>query len=357
MRKTALLMVPALVALSLPACSQAQPAVTTEATEWTSEPTTEPATTALTTQPWWETACDDDLALPETTLVPRTLPTETETETETRPTATTKPSTTSAATTTRPPETTQTTTTTTQPTTEAVTETTTAVATTKPSTTTATKQSTTAQPTDTTTAKASTKAAQTVRAAGSAREAFNQAALHPMKTNNAELDERVQTILSSITTPSMPTYDKVKAIYDYILSHVEYGRNSLNQSDELNAYATPHDAVIVLSALDTLNEGVGVCDDYAALFLVMTRAVGLDCRFTTGSTTNTKGEKKDHAWNTIMVGGTAYLFDAQVEDKQSANGVKYTFFCKTYDDSIVKTVYSDYDHAADKAAFGSFKRK
>jgi transglutaminase/protease-like cytokinesis protein 3 len=98
-----------------------------------------------------------------------------------------------------------------------------------------------------------------------------------------------------------------------------------------------------------------VCDDYSALFLVMTRAIGLDCYYTHGYTTNTKGETKDHVWDTITVGGVDYIFDPQVEDKQSANGIKYTFFCKTYGSSIAK-IYSGYDLAADKAAYNAFRR-
>ena len=50
-----------------------------------------------------------------------------------------------------------------------------------------------------------------------------------------------------------------------------------------------------------------------------------------------------------------YIFDPQVEDKQSANGIKYTFFCQPYDSSIAK-IYSGYDLAADKAAYNAFRK-
>ncbi len=357
MRRYALILLPAVVAASLPGCTASRPLLSAAPPETTALATTAEESTTEMALPWWNTALDDDLALPETTLVPRTELSETQTEPETQTETTAAiPSTTRAVTTTAKPATT----------TAALTETTTeaqttAAATTQPSTTTTTTResttTTTAKPAAATTKPASNKAAQTVRAAaGSAQEAINRATLHPMTTGNDELDDRVRTILASITTPSMSTYDKVRAIYNYIIDHVEYGRNSLNQSDELRAYETPQDAIIVLCALDTLKEGVGVCDDYAALFLVMTRAVGLDCWYSKGSTTNTKGETKAHVWNTITVGGQEYLFDAQVEDKQSANGVKYTFFGKTYDDAIVQKVYSGHDLAADKASFGYFKR-
>lgn len=380
----ALALVPA---LCLPACTAARRAQTANAVTELPPPASALAETSET-QPWWETALDEDFAPPETTLVPR-ITTETETLTETTQalteTATAvqtskKKAEDTTTTTKRVPATADTTAgatalsaSTSAAQSTAVTQAQTTIPSTAKTTAAQTTTTTTRPPKETTTkspAAAGTKktvesttAASTTRTAaqtavsGSAKDRFNRAQLHPMKTGNTDLDTRVEQILASVTTGGMTTYEKVKAIYDYILSHVEYGRNSLNQSDELNAYVTRQDAILVLSALDTLKEGVGVCDDYAALFMVMTRAVGLDCWYTTGYTTNTKGETKAHSWNTITVDGVEYLSDAQVEDKQSANGVRYTFFCQTYDADIVRRVYSGYDHAASKAAFGNFKRK
>ena len=185
---------------------------------------------------------------------------------------------------------------------------------------------------------------------------MNRASLHPQKTNDKELDDAVQKVFDRIFTPGMNTYDKVLACYNYIIHNAEYGRPKMVVTKEdLNAYQKEQDAWIVLFSKRILTNGQGVCDDYSALFLVMTRAIGLDCYYARGYTTNTKGETKDHVWDTITVGGVDYIFDPQVEDKQSANGIKYTFFCKTYDSSIAK-IYSGYDLAADKAAYNAFRR-
>ncbi|MBR5620399.1 MAG: transglutaminase domain-containing protein [Clostridia bacterium] len=211
---------------------------------------------------------------------------------------------------------------------------------------------TTAAPTTT----APTTAATTTAAPTTAQTILNSAPLNPQKTNDAELDDAVQRVFERIFTPGMTTYDKVVACYNYIINNTEYGGSYMTVTqDDLTAYQQEQDMWIVLFSKRLLENGKGVCDDYSALFLVMTRAIGLDCYYTHGYTTNTKGETKGHVWDTITVGGVDYIFDPQVEDKQSANGIKYTFFCQPYDSSIAK-IYSGYDLAADKAAYNAFRQ-
>ena len=203
---------------------------------------------------------------------------------------------------------------------------------------------------------APTTAATTTAAPTTAQTILNSAPLNPQKTNDAELDDAVQRVFERIFTPGMTTYDKVVACYNYIINNTEYGGSYMTVTqDDLTAYQQEQDMWIVLFSKRLLENGKGVCDDYSALFLVMTRAIGLDCYYTHGYTTNTKGETKGHVWDTITVGGVDYIFDPQVEDKQSANGIKYTFFCQPYDSSIAK-IYSGYDLAADKAAYNAFRQ-
>ena len=218
---------------------------------------------------------------------------------------------------------------------------------------------TTAAPTTAapTTAAPTTAAPTTAKPApATAQTILNSAPLNPQKTNDAELDDAVQRVFERIFTPGMTTYDKVVACYNYIINNTEYGGSYMTVTqDDLTAYQQEQDMWIVLFSKRLLENGKGVCDDYSALFLVMTRAIGLDCYYTHGYTTNTKGETKGHVWDTITVGGVDYIFDPQVEDKQSANGIKYTFFCQPYDSSIAK-IYSGYDLAADKAAYNAFRQ-
>lgn len=208
----------------------------------------------------------------------------------------------------------------------------------------------------TTTKKATTTVPTTKSAQQLIRDAFNRAELHPLYTGTPEMDNRVQRILAAVTTPDMPTYDKVKAVYDYIILNLEYGGCDIEVPDGVNLYINPLDARMVVFANGALAGGYGVCDDYAAAFLILTRAIGLDCWYTGGYTTNTRGIRNGHVWNTITVEGTDYLFDTQVEDKKSANGIQYMFFCKPYNDGIVQRVYSGYDLEKSKASFGYFEK-
>lgn len=231
-----------------------------------------------------------------------------------------------------------------------------------------TQKETTAAPDTTVSAAVSTTAARTTAvsttaapttavstaAAASAQDRFNAAPLNPMQTNDPQLDAQIAQLLGRIVTQDMQTYDKVRACYDYVITHAKYGTPTfMLDEQQMMHYRSMTDAWIVLFSKELLRTGVGVCNDYAALFLVLTRAIGLDCYYIGGNTTNTKGETKGHMWNVITVDGTDYLFDTQVEDKQSADGIRYTFFCKTFSEPIAR-IYSGYDLAQSKAAFGGF---
>ncbi|MCR5485157.1 MAG: transglutaminase domain-containing protein, partial [Clostridiales bacterium] len=225
-----------------------------------------------------------------------------------------------------------------------------------PATETTKKETTTkAATTKTSTTKASSERAASAPAPDSPEAILNSAVLHPQYTNDEWLDMQVQSIFSVILKDSMSTYEKVVACYNYMIDTSEYGHMTMfvNPSD-FSRYVNEEDAKTVLFAKSILSNGKGVCDDYAALFLVLTRAIGLDCYYTTGYTTNTKGEKKAHSWNTITVNGKDYIFDVQVEDNQSDYGIKYTFFCKEYDSPISK-VYSGYDLESSKKSYGGFR--
>ncbi|MCR4615898.1 MAG: transglutaminase-like domain-containing protein [Clostridiales bacterium] len=223
-------------------------------------------------------------------------------------------------------------------------------------TTVTTTAATTAAATTTTTA-VTTTAVTTVVALSSPRDILNSASLHPQKTNDDVLDEEIQEIFDNIFRPGMSTYEKVTACYDYVINHSVYGRKNWSVSArDVPSYEKDQDSKIVVNARNILKTGTGVCDDYSAVFLVMTRAIGLDCYYTHGCTTNTKGETNSHIWNTITVNGVDYIFDTQVEDKKSSDGIKYQFFCKSYDSSIAQ-IYSKYDLSADKAAYNAFRLK
>lgn len=188
---------------------------------------------------------------------------------------------------------------------------------------------------------------------------LNAATLTPMLTNFKPLDHLVGEIFAQIFTDKMTTYDKVKACYDYLIEHTEYGYPDASgipsaATDEYVSYNSMMDAYAVSKAYVMLKTGVGVCTDYASALLVMARRIGLDAYMVNGETSMAGGGYTSHTWNMITIGGVDYVFDAQVEDNIAKGGkVQYYRFCKTTDQ--VARNYKDYDIAGDKEWFGGFE--
>ena len=84
---------------------------------------------------------------------------------------------------------------------------------------------------------------------------------------------------------------------------------------------------------------VGVCDDYTAAFVFMTRAIGLESYYQSGQTHKASGGYTGHAWCVMLIDGTQYVFDPQVEDNIAGGGkISYQRFCKTYDEVAGKYI-------------------
>lgn len=183
---------------------------------------------------------------------------------------------------------------------------------------------------------------------------LNAATLQPVTTLDEELDRLADDVLSRITTGDMSTYEKVRACYDYLIENTAY-QQSITFLSPSHPYVSDWDYLITLWAKQALSTGTGVCNDYASAFLVLTRRIGLQSYLVEGLTSKSGGGWTGHAWTIISVGGTDYVFDAQVEDNIAKGGaIQYYRFGKTYD-QVVRN-YSDYDNEAAKAAFCSFQQ-
>ena len=184
---------------------------------------------------------------------------------------------------------------------------------------------------------------------------LNTATLNPMKTNDEELDALIDDIFSQILTPDMSTYEKVKACYDYLIGNAEYDYSG-GALRVRSGYTSFGDAIIVTEADYILTNNVGVCDDYAAAFMVMTRRIGLRSYTCGGQAPDQTGGVSGHTVAFITVGTVDYMFDAQIEDYNAKSGkIPYARFCKTFD-SMAKN-YTGFDTASAKNAFGGFALK
>ena len=117
------------------------------------------------------------------------------------------------------------------------------------------------------------------------------------------------TLLPQLALDGKSTYQKVRAIYDWITRNVRYDYANLGNDSYLLQY-TAYAAVINRTA---------VCNGYASLFYRLANDAGIDCRFITG----TAGGY--HAWNIVrMDNGKYYCLDATWDEGQT----NYSYFLK-----------------------------
>ena len=173
---------------------------------------------------------------------------------------------------------------------------------------------------------------------------LNSVSLSPQQSSYAPLNSLVQQVLSQITSSNMSTYQKVMACYDYLVNNCRYGdapSSYFNPGDEANErlYAEK-------SAYAILHGKVGICINYSAAFVAMTRAIGLKSYLRTGQTTAYAGGYTAHVWCEIELGGTMYIFDPELDDEMMTRGdtYEYTRFCRTYDQMTYHYVPEGYHY-------------
>ncbi|MDO5409034.1 MAG: transglutaminase domain-containing protein [Lachnospiraceae bacterium] len=113
------------------------------------------------------------------------------------------------------------------------------------------------------------------------------------------------------------SYERLKAIYDYICDNVEYNTNT---GDGIS-YLTR------CSAYGALMKGGSNCRGYALLFYRMALKAGVDVRMITGSVTM-DGNSTPHEWNIAKIGSLYYNVDANWEDNIGGSTKWYFYFLK-----------------------------
>ena len=197
------------------------------------------------------------------------------------------------------------------------------------------------------------KAPVSVPAGSSAETILNAATLTPMKTNNAELDGIIDGIFAQIITDDMSTYQKTKAIYDYLMDNCYYGNGWASWSGK---YVKHDDDYVVVMGKTILKTGHGTCDNYSAAFVAMARRIGLNAYFARGYAGNQAGYLDTHEIAIVSIAGVDYVFDPQTDDYNSRPGRRtYSLFCKPFATQTGR--YKGYDLTAAKAGFGNFQLK
>ncbi len=196
------------------------------------------------------------------------------------------------------------------------------------------------------------------------REIINGAKLTPIKTGYLSLDTQIETIFASVFTENMDTYDKVWALYKYMVETFEYDNSYLIYVNrdiypilKEVPYKSTDDAYEVFRALRILRLKEGACTYYSSLYMIMLRAIGFEAYTVTGQTSTASGGWTGHTWVSVLIDDVWYNFDPQVEDnitnRTSDKTVgKYRFF-KT--DSQLSSKIKGFNRDEDMAEFGGFQ--
>ena len=129
--------------------------------------------------------------------------------------------------------------------------------------------------------------------------AINNVSLSPLKTRYTDLDNQIANIISSVTNSGMSNYEKLQAIYNYVKNKLSYEMMILNYNelwemqDKYSYY--DYDGMDVMRAKYSLSTGKGVCDNYAALFMILARRIGFDAYVVGGSVNKVGGGTIGHA--------------------------------------------------------------
>ena len=221
-----------------------------------------------------------------------------------------------------------------------------------------------------------------------AESALNAMPLYPVKTGYKTLDDMIDRLFARILTDDMTTYEKVSAVYDYLVTTSTYGRSPVSGSyrkiyksspyaDPAPGLATPlrsklsgysgydyfyialndHEleSYTIMYATEMLAGKTGWCDHFSSAFAVMMRRIGLPA-IPLYVDSRLGNEYKPHMTSMITVGGVDCFFDPQIEAVLVGNTGKneHKRFCRPMAEMTEEYhVFGD-DIAINKALFGTF---
>lgn len=128
---------------------------------------------------------------------------------------------------------------------------------------------------------------------------------------NDEVNEKVTSIVSSITNSSMKDYEKELVLHDYVVNNAKY-----DQRANTNIKSMPADSY---TAYGILINGVGVCQGYADAMYRLLTAAGIKNTMVIGDANNGSGWV-GHAWNIVEIQGMYYQLDTTWDDPVTDDG-------------------------------------
>jgi len=155
-----------------------------------------------------------------------------------------------------------------------------------------------------------------------------------MKTGYIDIDSKIDELINEGRSVTNDRYSLVKWLYEKCVYKNSYGHvmDDPHMDNKTYGYVSPFPDWIVAEAAGPLFYNTGVCNNYAAEFMLITRALGFESYYFSGETrmANNAGFT-GHAWCEIKINGVNYIFDTQIEDNvaESKGKIIYLYFYKT----------------------------
>ncbi|MCI8443424.1 MAG: transglutaminase domain-containing protein [Provencibacterium sp.] len=139
----------------------------------------------------------------------------------------------------------------------------------------------------------------------------------------------IAPIVEEISAPGMSDYEKTRAAFDYMITHVSMEEPIGLELWRIHGGGDTPIPFVEQRAISPLRFGVGMCEDYAAALTLLLRGMGLSAEYVPGLTFSAEGHLVDHAWTMVEIDGSWYHLDSQLEDNISRHGaVRYKYFLR-----------------------------
>lgn len=139
----------------------------------------------------------------------------------------------------------------------------------------------------------------------------NAVFLSSSQTVNWNDESEVAILAKELTKNAETDREKLEAIHNYVINNVSY--------DYKKATSLPKG--YIPNSETTLEDGLGICYDFAALTASMLRSVEVPTKLIKGYSSYTPVY---HAWNEVLIDGEWIVVDASTDSIYVANNVPYS---------------------------------
>ncbi len=130
------------------------------------------------------------------------------------------------------------------------------------------------------------------------------------------LDEIIFPAVNEIIRDGMTDKEKLEAVYVYLMQF-SYDDRTIYVPEDKEQYREQ------IYAQNLFENGYGLSYDYSAAFRFMAEAIGFEAKIIYGYSVDENVNYADHAWVTINLYGTEYIFDPATEVILRQNRQKY----------------------------------